>query len=111
MNIPKKTSEAENLINKYAKYINYGTAIDYVLPEPITPKILSSSTDTEQLPVDYTQLNKKYSVKNKNQNDEYINQQIRINNLNEIDHSKQIYIYILYIILFISSGCLVLLLK
>ena len=110
MRIPKKTSEAEILINKYAKYINYGTAIDYDLPIPPTPNILSSSTDTEH-PVDYTQLNKKYSVKNKNQNDEYINQQIRINNLNEIDHSKQIYIYILYIILFISSGCLVLLLK
>lgn len=111
MSIPEKKSVAKNLINKYAKYINYGTAIDYYLPEPPTPNILSPSADTEQLPVDYTQLNKTYSEHNKIKNDEYINQQIRINNLNEIDHSKQIYIYILYIILFISSGCLVLLLK
>lgn len=111
MSIPENKKDAKTLINKYAKYINYGTAIDYNLPKPRTPKNLHASADIKQLPVDYTKLNKKYSDDNKIKNDEYINQQIRINNLNEIDHSKQIYIYILYIILFISSGCLVLLLK
>ena len=101
-NPPNTDPESTILINKYASHIKHGTSsqqLDKDLPIP------------PNLTVKYDNNHKHALDNNTKHHDEHINQQIRINNLNEIDHSKQITIYILYIILFISSGLLLFLLK
>ena len=58
----------------------------------------------------YIAIAKKTREANLTKNRNYIDEQIRLNNLKEINNSKQITIYILYFILFISGGLLVYLL-
>ena len=59
----------------------------------------------------YSEQNDQLYTKNKNKNMLYTNNQIRLNNLKEIDNSKQVAIYILYIVLIISCMVLFFLLR
>ena len=58
-----------------------------------------------------TKINENIQKNNKKHNVQYLNQQVRLNNLKEIDNSKKMTIYILYLILLSSGGLLVFLLK
>ena len=87
-------------VDKYVQFIKHGTHINP-----------STFTDTIFETVDYDNKNKDTLKTNTENNTIYIEEQIRLNNLKEIKHSKQITIYVLYFILLISCGLLVYLLK
>ena len=87
-------------IDQYNKNITQGKAIsqDYI-------------NDKTKKNEKYRALAKKTRDDNFKKNRTYIEEQIRLNNLKEINNSKQITIYILYFILLISGGFLVYLLR
>ena len=88
-------------VDKYKDNITHGSKIssDYVYGYKTTPN------------GEYIDLAKVKRHDNLLKNSNYIEEQIRLNNLKEINNSKQITIYILYFILLISGGFLVYLLR
>lgn len=93
-------------IDKYAHKIRYGTQLNKEdLPDKYEPEDI-----TTQLK-DYNKDNDTLQNQNEDNNDEFLNQQIRLNNLKEVDNYKQITIYIMYFILLLSCGLLFYLLK
>ena len=96
-----KTDESiEKSIDLYAEHIQHGTKINTAPPVETNPH-----EDA------YNEGNENLQKNNKKHNVQYLNQQVRLNNLKEIDNSKKMTIYILYLILLSSGGLLVFLLK
>jgi hypothetical protein len=90
----------EGTIKEYAENIKHPTK-SWTPP----PKI-KLSNDGKHVNID-----KKLHKKNDDNNVDFLDQQIRLNNLKEVDNYKQITIYILYFILLLSCGLLFYLLK
>jgi ABC-type antimicrobial peptide transport system permease subunit len=93
-------------IDKYAHNIRYGTQLK---KEDLPDKYESEDIVAQQQY--YNEDNDKLQNQNEDNNDEFLNQQIRLNNLKEVDNYKQITIYIMYFILLLSCGLLFYLLK
>jgi ABC-type antimicrobial peptide transport system permease subunit len=112
-----------NTLNKYKEKIKYGYKpynkyhIDIEEEEHVDEDIKSlyiydiikkiKSLDINN----YSNKNDELYTDNNNKNNLYTNNQIRLNNLKEIDNSKQVAIYILYIVLIISCMVLFFLLR
>ena len=104
----------DKYVDKYVQNIKYGTSQQ----QQDTPVKSSATMDIFTDEIKISDINNKFDkeyksrvVTNNNKNEKYIEEQIRLNNLQEINHSKQITIYIMYFILLVSVGLLIYLLK
>ena len=114
-----------NTLNKYKEKIKYGykpynkyhidieeEEEEHVADEIKSLYIYNIIKKIKSLDINnYSNKNDKLYTDNNNKNNLYTNNQIRLNNLKEIDNSKQVTIYLLYIVLIVSGIALFLLLR
>jgi len=104
-------TKLNTISDKYAQNIKYGTHTVPDVPQGYSDIKHIGDDETKKIKEIYDGTYEKVIEKNKTKNEKQINGQLRLNNLKEINHSKQITIYIMYILLLVTGGLLIFILK